>query len=165
MAMVRTLILMRHGKSDYPERVVDHERPLAPRGQREAGLAGEWLRTTQPAIDAVRCSTSVRTRQTLAATGITAPAEFEPSIYDATPDALLELVRLTDDEVRTLLLVGHAPGMPQTAWELAANRTGPAATELSRKFPTSALAVLEFDRPWAQVDTGTGELVRFHVPR
>jgi len=123
------------------------------------------LRTTQPAIDAVRCSTSVRTRQTLAATGITAPAEFEPSIYDATPDALLELVRLTDDEVRTLLLVGHAPGMPQTAWELAANRTGPAATELSRKFPTSALAVLEFDRPWAQVDTGTGELVRFHVPR
>ncbi|MBU3061360.1 histidine phosphatase family protein [Nocardia sp. NEAU-G5] len=163
--MARTLILMRHGKSDYPERVIDHERPLAPRGRREAGLAGEWLRATQPPIDAVRCSTSVRTRQTLAATGITAPVEFESSIYDATPDALLELIQLTDDEVGTLLLIGHAPGMPQTAWELAADRTGTAATELSRKFPTSALAVLTFDLPWARVDTGTGELVTFHVPR
>jgi phosphohistidine phosphatase len=90
---------------------------------------------------------------------------FASSIYDATPDALLELIRLADDAVSTLLLIGHAPGMPQTAWELAADRTGPAATELSRKFPTSALAVLQFDLPWAQVDTGTGELVTFHVPR
>jgi len=163
--MARTLILMRHGKSEYPDRVADHERPLASRGRREAGLAGEWLRTTQPEIDAVRCSTAVRTRQTLAATGITAPVEFESSIYDAVPGALIELIQLTAVDVQTLLLVGHAPGMPQTAWELAADRDCAAATELSRKFPTSALAVLEFDRPWAQVDTGTGDLVRFHVPR
>ena len=40
----RVLILMRHGKSGYPEGVADHERPLAERGQREAGLAGDWLR-------------------------------------------------------------------------------------------------------------------------
>lgn len=55
--------------------------------------------------------------------------------------------------------------MPWTAWELAANRDSDAAAELSAKFPTSALAILEFDRPWAAVDPGTGELVRFHVPR
>jgi phosphohistidine phosphatase len=163
--MVRTLILMRHGKSDYPDRVTDHERPLAPRGRREAGLAGDWLRATQPAIDAVCCSTAVRTKQTLDATGVTAPAEFEASIYEASPHVLIELIQLTGDEVQTLLLVGHAPGIPWTAWELAGNRDSTPATELSRKFPTSALAVLEFDRPWAQVDTGTGELVRFHVPR
>ncbi|MET8654110.1 MULTISPECIES: SixA phosphatase family protein [Nocardia] len=163
--MVRTLILMRHGKSAYPDGVGDHERPLAPRGQREAGLAGHWLRETQPPIDAVRCSTATRTRETLAATGVTAPVVFEPGIYEASPRSLIELIQLSDDDVSTLLVIGHAPGMPWTAWELAGNRDSIPAIELSRKFPTSALAVLEFDRPWAQLDPGAGDLVRFHIPR
>ncbi|WP_406233546.1 SixA phosphatase family protein [Nocardia sp. NBC_01009] len=163
--MVRTLILMRHGKSAYPDGVADHERPLAPRGEREAGLAGQWLRDTQPPIDAVRCSTATRTRETLAATGIDAPVVYESGIYEASPRTLIELVQLSDDAVSTLLVIGHAPGMPWTAWELAGNRDSMQAVELSRKFPTSALAVLEFDRPWADVDPGTGELVRFHIPR
>ena len=163
--MVRTLILMRHGKSDYPERVVDHDRPLAARGRREAVLAGAWLRETQPSIDAVCCSTAVRTRETLTATAVTAPVQFESSIYEASPRTLIELIQLTEPDVQTLLVVGHAPGMPWTAWELAANRNSEPAAELSRKFPTSALAVLEFDRSWAELDTGTGDLVRFHVPR
>ncbi|WP_433524664.1 SixA phosphatase family protein [Nocardia pseudovaccinii] len=163
--MVRTLILMRHGKSSYPDGISDHERPLAPRGQREAGLAGQWLRETQPPIDAVRCSTATRTRETLDATGVTAPVVYEAGIYEASPRTLIELVQLSDDDVTTLLVVGHAPGMPWTAWELASNRDSDPAIELSRKFPTSALAVLEFDRPWAQVDEGTGDLVRFHIPR
>ncbi|WP_280362636.1 SixA phosphatase family protein, partial [Nocardia wallacei] len=154
-----------HGKSSYPRGGAAHARPRAPGGRREAGLAGDWLRDTQPPIDAVRCSDSVRTRETLAATGLTAPVEYEPSIYDAAPRTLIDLIQLCDDDVRTLLLIGHSPGIPWTAWELAANRDSTAATELSRKFPTSALAVLEFDRPWAQADPGTGELSRFHVPR
>ncbi|AVH22060.1 SixA phosphatase family protein [Nocardia cyriacigeorgica] len=163
--MVRTLILMRHGKSAYPDGVEDHERPLAPRGQREAGLAGQWLRETQPPIDAVRCSTATRTRETLAATGVNAPVVYERGIYEASPQTLIELVQLSDDDVATLLVIGHAPGMPWTAWELASNRDSEPAIELSRKFPTSALAVLHFDRPWSQVDPGTGELVSFHVAR
>ncbi|MFQ6329739.1 SixA phosphatase family protein [Nocardia sp. CWNU-33] len=163
--MVRTLILMRHGKSAYPDGVADHERPLAARGEREAGLAGQWLRDTQPPIDAVRCSTATRTRETLAAAGIDAPVVYESGIYEASPRTLIELVQLSDDAVSTLLVIGHAPGMPWTAWELAGNRDSMQAVELSRKFPTSALAVLEFDRPWADVDPGTGELVRFHIPR
>ncbi|MGN2635747.1 SixA phosphatase family protein [Nocardia takedensis] len=163
--MVRTLILMRHGKSGYPDGVGDHERPLAPRGEREAGLAGAWLRATQPPIDAVRCSTATRTRETLAATGITAPVVYERGIYEASPRSLIELIHLGDEHVSTLLVIGHAPGMPWTAWELAANRDSEQAVELSRKFPTSALAVLEFDRPWDQIEPGTGELVCFHIPR
>ena len=71
---MRTLVLMRHAKSDYPDGVTDHDRPLAARGDREAGLAGDWLRETAPTIDAVLCSTATRTRQTLERTGIVAPA-------------------------------------------------------------------------------------------
>lgn len=156
---------MRHGKSGYPEGVADHDRPLAPRGLREATLAGEWLRETQPRIDAVLCSTAQRTRETLAATGVDAPVTFEKSIYEATPHTLIELAQLADPAIRTLLIIGHSPGMPWTAWELAGNRDSAAAEDLSRKFPTSALAVLEFEGDWAAIDPGAGELVRFHVPR
>lgn len=161
-----TLILMRHGKSGYPEGVPDHARPLADRGRREAALAGDWLRATQPAIDAVLCSTATRTRETLAATGLSAPTDYEARVYEASPHTLIDLIQLTDDAVGTLLVVGHSPGMPWTAWELTSNRHSEHADRLSRKFPTSALAVLTFTaRPWADVTTGTGDLVAFHIPR
>ncbi|MEU4842890.1 SixA phosphatase family protein [Nocardia testacea] len=163
--MARTLILMRHGKSAYPAGIEDHERPLAPRGKREAALAGTWLRANQPPIDAVRCSTATRTRETLTATGITAPVEFESGIYEATSDHLIELVGLTDAAVSTLLVIGHAPGMPWTAWDLAAAHDTEDALRLSRKFPTSALAVLRLPGGWDQVGPGTADLVSFHVPR
>lgn len=163
--MARTLILMRHGKSAYPPGVADHERPLAPRGVREAGLAGDWLRATLPPVDEIRCSTATRTRETLAATGIGAPAVFEAGIYEASAEYLIELVRLTDPAVSTLLVIGHAPGMPWTAWELAATHDSDAAIRIGRKFPTSALAVLRFAGEWDAVDTRTGDLVTFHVPR
>jgi phosphohistidine phosphatase len=111
------------------------------------------------------CSTATRTRQTLAATGIAAPVVYEPRVYGASPHTLIDLIQLTDDNARTLLVVGHSPGIPWTAWELTANRSSVAAEALSRKFPTSALAVLTFDRAWTDIGPGTGELVTFHVPR
>lgn len=163
--MTRSLILMRHGKSAYPPGVADHERPLAPRGRREAALAGEWLRATQAPVEAVRCSTATRTRETLTATGLDAPVVFESGIYEAGPEYLIELVQLTDPAVSTLLVLGHAPGMPWTAWDLAADRATEDALRISRKFPTSALAVLRFTREWEDVRPATGELVAFHIPR
>ena len=71
----RTLILLRHGKSGYPPGVADHDRPLAPRGERQAALAGAWISQHLPPVDLVLCSTAERTRQTLARTGIMAPKQ------------------------------------------------------------------------------------------
>ena len=106
---MRTLLLLRHAKSDYPSGVADHDRPLAPRGIREAALAGDWLRSTVPAIDAVLCSTATRTRQTLERTGIEAPVTFVDRIYDATPGIVLGEINAVDDGVQTLLVIGHEP--------------------------------------------------------
>ena len=86
----RTLLLLRHAKSDYPQGVADHDRPLAPRGIREAALAGDWLRAHAPAVDAVLCSTATRTRETLERTRIDAPTEFVDRLYDATPGAVID---------------------------------------------------------------------------
>ena len=112
---VRTLVLLRHGKSAYPPGVSDHDRPLAPRGRREAALAGKWIQQHVPPLDYILCSSAARTRQTLEATGLATPTvlvDVSSSIYEAYPEELLELVTAAPPADRTVLLVGHAPGVP-----------------------------------------------------
>jgi phosphohistidine phosphatase len=166
----RTLLLLRHAKSEYPDGVVDHERPLAPRGIREAGLAGDWIRANVPEVGGVLCSTATRTRQTLARTGLDvedANARFEDDLYDTTPGTVIRLVNGTDDGVETLLVVGHEPTMSALSLGLSDPQTSnaEAAERISSKFPTSAIAVLRTSQPWHRLELHTATLVAFHVPR
>jgi len=163
---MRTLVLMRHAKSDYPDGVSDHQRPLAPRGVREAALAGDWLRDNVPAIDAVLCSSAARTRQTLARTGVTAPVTYLDRLYDARPGTVIEEINKVDDEVTTLLVVGHEPTTSHLALGLAAPDSDRSAAEQNAlKYPTSAIAVLRVPVAWAGLEISGAELVSFHVPR
>ena len=163
----RTLVLLRHAKSDYPDGVGDHERPLAPRGVREAELAGEWIRERLEQIDAVLCSSATRTRQTLERSGIAAPARFSGRIYEATPGIVIEEINGVADDVTTLLVIGHEPVMSSLALGLAdeVSANGAVAEKISAKYPTSAIAVLRSAVPWEQLALGGAELVDFHVPR
>ena len=163
----RTLLLMRHAKSDYPAGVVDRDRPLAPRGIREAGLAGEWLRSSVPPIDAVLCSTAVRTRETLRRTGLDGPVTFDERLYDAVPRTVIDVINGVDDGVATLLVIGHEPTMSNVAIGLAGapGSSQAAAERILTKFPTSAIAVLRTDGPWRDLTMGAAVLVTFHVAR
>lgn len=163
----RTLVLLRHAKSAYPDGVADHDRPLAPRGQREAGLAGDWLRANLPAIDEVLCSTATRTRETLARTGIDAPVSYVDRLYGATPGVVIDEINGVSDEVAVLLVVAHEPTMSELALDLADadTRNSKAAEDILTKFPTSAMAMLRLARSWKDLELGSAELVDFHVPR
>src|ERR1700749_3503395 len=127
MSDKRTLLLMRHAKSAYPDGVPDHDRPLAPRGVREAGLAGDWLRADEPAIDHVLCSTATRARETLLNTGIDAKVRYSERLYAATPGIMIEEINTVDDEVGTLLVVGHEPTISALALGLADDDTSDVA--------------------------------------
>ena len=163
---VRTLVLLRHAKSDYPDGVADHERPLAPRGVREAALAGDWIRANVGTVDAVLCSTATRTRETLARTGIEADIRYEDSLYDSRPGTVVDLVNGIGDDVGTLLVVGHEPTTSALAFALAGPESHEdALTELKTKYPTSAMAVLTTQTPWSDLGLGGATLVDFHVPR
>jgi phosphohistidine phosphatase len=164
---MRTLVLMRHAKSAYPDGVPDHDRPLAARGIREAGLAGDWLRDAVPPIDAVLCSTALRTRQTLDRTGVGAPASYLDQLYGATPGTILGEINRIGDDVATLLIVNHEPTVSQVALGLA-GRPGSDTEALGRiemKFPTSGIAVLRVPGAWSALELNGAELVSFHVPR
>lgn len=157
---------MRHAKSDYPDGVADHDRPLAPRGIREAGLAGAWLRANVPAIDAVLCSTATRARQTLDRTGVDAPVRYSERLYGATPGAVIEEINKTAEDVGTLLVVGHEPTTSSLALILADGGADPALLErISAKFPTSAIAVLTVPGGWAGLEPRGAALTGFEVPR
>ncbi len=157
---------MRHGKAAWPD-VPDHERPLAERGRREAGLAGDWIRETFGGVDAVLCSSATRTRETLEATGLDAPATFHDEIYDGWPGALLATI--TDHapaDAETVLLIGHAPGTPGLAVQLADEDSDPQVVrDVRGGFPTSAIAVLQTDAPWASLGPGGAVLVDYVIAR
>ncbi len=160
--MSQTLILLRHGKSAYPDGVADHDRPLAPRGERQATLAGDWMTKEGLTVDAVLCSTARRTRETLARTGVSAPTQYIGDLYGGSPSEILETIRIyAPESAGTLLIVGHMPGLPDTALTLDPGGDVPA-------FPTSAYAVVTVGVPWAQVGLITdpdSQLVGVRVPR
>jgi phosphohistidine phosphatase len=161
------LVLLRHAKSSYPDGVADHDRPLAPRGIREAVLAGDWLRANVPTIDGVLCSTATRARQTLSRSGIDAPTRYADRLYGATPGMLIEEVNTVSAEVTTLLVVGHEPTMSDVSLILAgADGTDEVALErISEKYPTSAIAVLAVPGGWAGLEPGGAALTAFQIPR
>jgi phosphohistidine phosphatase len=163
----RTLVLLRHAKSAYPDGVADHDRPLAARGRREAGLAGDWLRGRLPTIDLVLCSTATRTRETLAHTGIDAPVRYIDRLYDATVGIVIDEINGVGDDASVLLAVGHEPTTSSLALGLAdpGSANIDAAERISTKFPTSAMAVLRLNGSWADLELGSAQLVDFHVPR
>lgn len=165
---MKRLMLMRHAKSDYPAGVSDHERPLAPRGQRDAPRMGQQIARRALLPSHVIASTARRTRETLALIEPylgTHTLNYERAIYEASPEAILRVIRAAGPDVRTLLIVGHNPGLEQTATFLVKGG-GTAADPLDEKFPTAALAVLDFEMDdWANIAGHQGSLTLFLTPK
>jgi phosphohistidine phosphatase len=175
-----TLVLLRHAKSAWgDERLADHDRPLAPRGERAAELLGVYLAQRAFAPDLVLCSTAARTRQTLdrvlaklrsgAAAGKAdshAPADpevrHERRLYLASAEELLERLREIPERAQRVLLVGHNPGLEDLAGSLAGTS---GREELRGGLPTAACAELEVQGPWRALDRGGARLVSFRRPK
>ncbi len=166
---MKRLLLLRHGKSDWNNRdQPDNERPLNDRGQRAAALMGSYLRQRGLTPDLILSSPSVRTRETAAkvvlALQAEVPLEFRPVLYLADPKTIMEQVRGAPDDVKTLLVIGHNPGMQLAALKLSAGDPAGRRNDIEDKFPTAALAVIEFDvDDWA--DAKGGDLVAFDSPK
>lgn len=151
-----TLLLMRHAKAvDFVPGGRDIDRPLADRGHGQAAAAGAWLHSLGRPVDALLCSPAVRTRETAAGLGLGLEPVIEPSIYDAAPEEILAAVGLVE-RATTLLVVGHAPGVPGLVGDLPDPERSAAAAvdELGRSFPTAAIAVLRLTGPWSDLEPG-----------
>jgi phosphohistidine phosphatase len=165
---VKRLYLLRHAKSswDDPE-LSDHDRPLAKRGRRASKLIAEHLgrERIRPAL--ILCSSARRTRETLdriaPAMGAKPEVRIERELYRADATDLLDLLRGLPDDVGSVMLIGHNPAIQDLGLALAGR--GPVAGMMQEKFPTGALATLEFDGPWRELAPGAGSAVAFIKPR
>jgi phosphohistidine phosphatase len=167
---LRRLVVLRHAKSAWPAGVADHERPLAPRGRRDAPAAGRALAEADCLPDLALCSTAVRVRQTWelasAQWGTPPTARLDPRLYAADVPDLLEAVHEVPAGVRTLLLIGHNPGLAELVLELAGDGLGDTLDQVRTKFPTSAIAVLAWHGgTWGNLVPGTALLTDVTVPR
>ncbi|MET8564266.1 histidine phosphatase family protein [Streptomyces flaveolus] len=166
---LRRLVVLRHAKSAWPEGVEDHRRPLAPRGLRDAPAAGRALAAgTLP--DLALCSTAVRARRTWelvsAEWATPPPVRYDRRLYAAGVPELLEVVREVPPEVRTLLLIGHNPGLEELVLTLAADGLDDSLDRVRAKFPTCAVAVLAWHgTDWPALAPGAALLTSFTVPR
>jgi phosphohistidine phosphatase len=164
----RRLVVLRHAKSAWPA-VIDHERPLAPRGRRDAPAAGRWLHDGGYLPDQVICSTARRTRQTWewAAPALQAapPVTYDERVYDASVADLLTVIREVPASVATLLLIGHNPGMQELTLALASGGLENALLQVELKFPTAAIAVLSLPGPWSDAAPGEARLADLAIPR
>jgi phosphohistidine phosphatase len=165
---MKRLYLLRHAKSSWKDpAVADHDRPLSGRGRRAAAAIGRHLRAQGIEPELVLSSTAWRARETLERIepALATPAiRIEPELYRASAGTLLERLRGVADDVDSVMLIGHNPGLQRLALDLA--RRVPAVRELEAKYPTAALATLEFADPsWQALERGTAELAGFVRPR
>jgi phosphohistidine phosphatase len=95
-----------------------------------------------------------------------ASVRYEQRLYDGNSAALVAVMRAGRDEHATLMIIGHNPGMQDAALVLVAADDRPLRREIAAKYPTMALAVIDFacDR-WADAAPGSGALTAFITPR
>jgi len=170
---LRRLLLLRHAKAEPggPEQD-DHDRALVERGLADAAAMARYLKTKSYAVDRILCSTSTRTRQTAEPVlrAMPAPVEYHEALYHAPPGLIVAQMQDADDADLSLLLIGHNPGLEQVATLLAREAVKPKEQHrhdlLEEKFPTAALAVLEFDiSSWKKLSPCSGRLLDFVRPR
>ena len=165
----KRLFVLRHAKSSWDDpRLEDHERPLAPRGRRAAGVLAEHFRANGIDPELILCSSSRRTRETLEGIGLHGEALIESELYSAAPGQVLERLRLIPDETASAMVIGHNPAMQVLVLRLAGGGSTPDGTgfeELRRKFPTGALATLTFEGSWSGLGPGGARLASFVRPK
>ena len=170
---MKRLFLLRHAKAVPAESgVEDFDRTLMLSGMQDAGAMARHLRKSDYSVGLILCSSAARTAQTgeLVVQQLECEIEFRDALYLAEPGKLLAAIRGAPSAVSALMMVGHNPGLEALAAQLArepVRRKERARHEaLEEKFPTCALAILDFDvGRWRDVAAGTGKLVEFVRPK
>jgi phosphohistidine phosphatase len=170
---VKRLLIFRHAKAGPHDEKHDKERALIQRGRDDAALIGRVMRERGDVPDLVLCSSAKRTVETwqnaAPAFGGNPEVRFLDALYDAPEKSLLRTICSVKEQSPVLLYIGHNPGLENLARMLVRKPTDAAEKRrvavMRDKFPTSAVAVIDFDaEAWADIEPGGGTLVEFIAP-
>ncbi len=160
---MKTLLIMRHAKSDYPPDVRDDfDRPLNERGRKDLPRVAQLLATFGPRPDAILASSALRARQTAEGVGslLDLPAnalQFDDALYLAPPSALAQVATNFPANAQTGLLIAHNPGLEEWIGQLSGAQV---------LLPTAGLAAMELGiNSWPEIDRAPGRLLYYVIPR
>jgi phosphohistidine phosphatase len=165
------LMLLRHAKSDWSKPgMPDRNRPLNARGRETAPLMAAHIASQELAPQRVLVSTATRTRETWKLMTPFFPRKpetiFEGRLYESSPHTILAVIKETPAAIKSLMVVGHNPGLQTLAMALIGSGDAQGREDIAAKFPTAALAVIDFvTGPWSTARPGSGRLERFVRPR
>jgi phosphohistidine phosphatase len=165
----RELLILRHAKSAWDtDAVIDHDRPLAKRGRRDAKRMGNWLREQRILLDSILSSSALRAVQTTRAICKALDIDirrvvWDERIYAAAVGSLLNIVRERSGQERTVLLIGHNPGLEQLIACLCGECIEVPAD--GKLLPTAALARLAVTGEWKALSRGSAVLTSIVRPR
>jgi phosphohistidine phosphatase len=157
---MKHLSILRHAKAEHIEDFPnDLERPLTPRGVKDARHMGQLLATFAPAVDWIVSSPSQRTRDT--ADAVVEKLDFsrgvvwQAAIYEADAETLLNVIAQAPDDAEHLLIIGHNPGMADLVSGLVAG----SPSRLGIHMPTAGLAYITLELfAWNKIRWGSGTL-------
>ncbi len=169
-AAAMRLMLLRHAKAEKAEgRMRDRDRPLNGRGRSDAAEIGAFMAAHAVLPERVIVSTAQRTRETWArmagafSTGLA--VAFEDRLYDAKTDDIVGVIKAAGGKAAALMVIGHNPGLHDTARLLLAHRGG-SAHQLDEGLPTAGLVVIDFNEDsWERMAPRSGRLKEFITPR
>jgi phosphohistidine phosphatase len=166
-----TLVLLRHAKSSWSNpTTLDRERPLAARGLADASLMGKAMADRGIDPELVLCSSARRTRDTLNLVlpelRVEPEVVYEDALYHASPEDMLGMLHAIQPGANRVMLVGHNPEIHSFALDLVGSGPEHFRDRLRAKFPTAALAVINFDNGlWKSIAVNTGALSLFLTPK
>lgn len=162
-----TLFILRHGKAS-DQANTDFDRPLTSRGQQQAIEKGLLLKQRTSSINTILCSEALRTRETLKYLNLDLKQTqiiTDKELYLCDPETLLMHVQQVQ-HARSILLIGHNPGLHQFAYDLLPRNQSyqnQTIDALSASFPTCALAEFQFDyNNWSDIRWHQGTLISYH---
>jgi phosphohistidine phosphatase len=167
--MSRELLILRHAKSNWDsDAKSDFARPLAKRGKKDAPRVGAWLYREGLVPDLVVSSPAERARQTAVAVckGLDYKRKevvWDEAVYEATLADLLGVLARLPGDAKTVLLVGHNPGLEHLLGHLVGDDLDlPGDGNL---LPTAALARLDMPDDWSDLTPGCAQLVNLTRPK
>lgn len=164
---LRRIVVIRHAKSSWSDpSLADFDRPLSKRGRNALSGLRDHIEDLALRPDLVMCSSSRRTRETLegirSALGRKARVDSDSALYGADAEMLLTKLQRLDDQITTVFLIGHNPGLADLVDLLADPATAAVAID---SFPTAAVAVLSVAGPWSGLRRSCASLESFWAPR
>lgn len=168
---MRRLLLFRHAKATRSGRgIEDRPRALVDRGRKDSATIGAYLAADALIPDRVLVSPAVRTQETWK---FTAPefrasidAETAEQLYDATPEAILAIIKETPASTQSLLVIAHNPGLHELALMLIVSGNISTRAQLKEKLPTAGLVIIDFAfDDWRELRRDSGRLDRYVTPK